>query len=333
MIWFNTTREGEKLLRTRRAIPLVHPMLAVSSKPFDSDDYIFEIKWDGYRCLAYLDGGTEMRSRNLLEMTGTFPELGRMHQLVGRLPVLLDGEIVIFENGMPSFSALQARGRMTDPVRVRQAMKKLKALYIAFDVLYVDGRPVINEPLEHRKEMLKEIIKEEEMIQVPGYLRGEGILFAGACAKQGLEGIMAKKVGSLYLPGKRSANWKKIRHTREADLVICGYRRGRGGRRLGALVLGGYCQGKLIYVGKVGAGFSVRTESELLAKLSELETGSPIFSVPASNVRDIQWVMPELVCAVEYLSLTRGGLLRHPSFKGLRYDKAAEECLLPETIN
>lgn len=311
---------------SQRAIPLVYPMLAVSANPFDSENYIFEIKWDGYRCLAYLDGGTELRSRNLHELTGIFPELNQLHHLVDRLPALLDGEIVIFQNGLPSFSALQTRGRLTDSVRIKQAAKKLQAVYMAFDLLYLDGAPVMAEPLAYRKEKLKEIIREGDLVQVPDYLRGEGILFAGACAKQGLEGVVAKKSDSLYLPGKRSANWKKIRHTREADLVICGYLRGRGGRRLGALVLGGYGQGGLLLQGKVGTGFSVQTETDLLARLKPLETGTPTLSFPGTAIRDVQWVKPELVCTVEYLALTRDGLLRHPSFKGLRFDKAAEEC-------
>lgn len=312
-------------------LPMIKPMLAVKSEPFDSPDFLFEIKWDGYRALAYLDSGsTELRSRNQLDITGMFPELGRLHLSVERLPALLDGEVVVFSGDMPSFQCLQSRGRLTNPLKVRQASLKMPALYLAFDILYTSGRPVLDEPLKYRKELLSGSVKGDNSLVAADFIQGSGIVFAGAARDRGLEGIMAKSLNSPYLPGKRSPYWKKIRHTKEADLIICGYRAGEGGRKLGALFLCGLEEGQLVYSGKVGTGFSRETEEDLLRRMQPLRTEGPPVPVPARESGGALWVKPRLVCTVEYLEKTREGYLRHPSFKGIRFDKDVEGCKLPE---
>jgi len=311
-------------------IPLLKPMLAVKADPFDSPEYLFEIKWDGYRALAYLDsGGTGLRSRNLQEIGAVFPELGGMHRSIDRLPALLDGEIVVFSGDKPSFGALQARGRLSDKLKIRQASEKTPALYVAFDILYAGGRPLLEEPLERRKEVLAGAVKGEGALVIPDHVAGSGLLLARAARERGLEGVMAKALGSPYLPGKRSAYWKKIRHTGEADLVICGYRAGQGGRKLGSLLLCGYKGGKITFTGKVGTGFSRETEDDLIRRLQALQTGGPAVAVPRGEAGGAVWVRPELVCSVEYLEKTADGRLRHPSFKGLRFDKPPDQCEAP----
>ncbi|MCL6478130.1 MAG: non-homologous end-joining DNA ligase [Peptococcaceae bacterium] len=303
-------------------------MLAVKSAPFDSEEYLFEIKWDGYRALAYLDtGATELRSRNQLDITGRFPELGKMHLSVKQLPALLDGEVVVFKGGKPSFSTLQARGRLTDPLKIKRASVNTPALYLPFDMLYASGRPILGESLARRKEILAGAVNPP--LVVADFVTGSGNLFARAARDQGLEGIMAKALNSPYLPGKRSSYWKKIRFTEEADLVICGYRAGKGGRRLGALLLCGCKSGKMIFLGKVGTGFNRETEDELIGRLLALHTESPAVAVPREEARHVIWVRPELVCTVEYSEKTAEGYLRHPSFKGLRFDKGVAECEAP----
>lgn len=309
-------------MRHTNSIPLLKPMLAVSSQPFDSPEYIYEVKWDGYRAMAYLDNGvTELRSRNLLDITGVFPELGGIHRHVESLPALLDGEVVVFSGGRPSFGAIQSRGRLTDSVKIKRYSEMLPAAYVAFDILYISGRTVMDEPLLRRKEMLAAEVKGGGSLAVSEYVAENGVLLAEAVRDQGLEGIMAKALNSPYLPGKRSPYWKKVRHTREADLAICGYRAGKGGRRLGALLLCGSIKGKTVYVGKVGTGFSREAEEELINRLQKIRTAAPPLTVPRKDAAGVTWVKPRLVCTVEYLETTAEGYLRHPSFKGLRFDK------------
>ena len=309
------------------SIPLLKPMLAVKSNTFDSEEYLFEVKWDGYRAMVYLDSGaTQIRSRNQKDITGVFPELGNIHLRVNSLPALLDGEIVVMMEGKPSFGALQARGRLADPHKIKRASIKSPALFLAFDILYASGTTVISEALIRRKELLSGAVSGDSSLVISQYITGSGILFAKAALEQGLEGVMAKALDSPYLPGKRSPYWKKIRHTKEADLVICGYREGKGGRSLGSLLLCGYKKGEAVYMGKVGTGFSREVERDLLERLQPIRTAGPTVAVPGEEARGIFWVRPELVCAVEYLEKTAEGYLRHPSFKGLRFDKEVNEC-------
>ncbi|MBO8137979.1 MAG: ATP-dependent DNA ligase [Desulfotomaculum sp.] len=308
-------------------LPLIKPMLAVPAEPFDSPDYIYELKWDGYRCLAYLNNkNTELRSRNLINLTPSFPEHSKLHRQVNDLPVILDGEIVVLQDGMPSFSALQSRGRLREPLKIKQAARRIPAVYVVFDVLYKDGKPVMHEPLVMRKEMLAEIITVGEGLLLPEYIKKEGNKFYKACADRGLEGIMAKRADSPYLPGRRSHYWKKIRCTRSAELVICGFEPGSGANLLGSLVLGGYRNDKLVYQGKVGTGFTQQEQERLVKLLNQLEVKTPPFKVPLSVQKKTRWVKPLLVCEVYYTGVTPGNCLRHPSYKGLRLDKNAEEC-------
>ncbi|MCL5058056.1 MAG: non-homologous end-joining DNA ligase [Actinobacteria bacterium] len=315
----------------RTPIPLIRPMLAVKSDPFDSSEYLFEVKWDGYRAMVYLDSGvTEIRSRNLLDITGLFPELGGMHLNIKGLPALLDGELVVFSGGRPSFRELQTRGRLLDAGKIKRAAEKSPARFLAFDILYVSGRPVLEEALERRKDLLAGAVKVDSALVIPEFVRGEGLLLAEATRQKGLEGIVAKALKSPYLPGKRSPYWKKIRHTKEADLVICGYRAGKGGRKLGSLLLCAFEGGKPSFAGKVGTGFGRETEEDLIHKLDPLKIEGPSLPVPRGEEAGVAWVKPLLVCAVQYLERTADGYLRHPSFKGLRPDKGPWECPVPE---
>lgn len=308
-------------------LPLLRPMLAVAAEPFSGKEWLFEVKWDGYRCLSYLESdATVLRSRNLLDLTARFPELGRLHKRVRRLPAILDGEIIVPVNGRPSFAALQQRGRAGDPARIARAAVEIPALFVAFDALYLDGRDITREPIEERKEWLVEAVAAGPEIMVSDFVTGEGDAFFEASAKANLEGIVGKRLGSPYLPGRRSPHWRKIRAVRNADLVICGWEPGQGARRLGALVLGAYQRGRLVFQGKVGTGFSAAEEAALLEALHGIEVPDATVDAPRGHLRRPRWVAPVLVCTVHYTALTGDGLLRHPSFKGLRWDKRPEEC-------
>ncbi|MGB9802691.1 non-homologous end-joining DNA ligase, partial [Desulfofundulus sp.] len=265
----------------KSSLPLLRPMLAVAAEPFDSPDFLYEVKWDGYRVLAYLDGCTVLRSRNLRDITTTFPELDELHRYVKKLPAIIDGEIVVIQDGLPSFAALQARGRLEDPLKAKNMASRYPAMLMAFDVLYAGGRPFLNEPLCRRKELLAEIVKPGDRVLVSEFVLNQGRAFTAACVARGLEGAMAKHLDSPYLPGRRSSYWRKFRRTREADLVICGYQMGRGQRRLGALVLGGYRGEELVYQGKVGTGFGRDEEEYLLGLLSRLVIPRPALDLPS----------------------------------------------------
>ncbi len=311
------------------SLPLLKPMLAVSSAPFDSGDYLFEIKWDGYRGLLYLDDTTQIRSRNLQDLTAVFPELGGIHRQVGRLPAILDGEIIVLDKGMPSFDALQSRGRTNDAVRIKQAALKLPAVFVAFDVLYAAGEPVMNLPLLERKEILAAMVKAENNLLLSQFVTERGVDFYRACVEKDLEGVVAKRLDSVYLPGKRSHSWKKIRRVKSADLVICGYEGARQSDDLRAIIVADFSQGRLTYRGKVGTGFSFREKQRLTELLKPLETAAPPFKVPPKkDLHNPKWVAPRYVCEVHYSELTADGRLRHASFKGLRPDKDVKECRL-----
>ncbi|OPX83844.1 MAG: putative DNA ligase-like protein [Pelotomaculum sp. PtaB.Bin104] len=300
----------------QKNLPLLRPMLAVSAEPFSSDEYLYEIKWDGYRSLAYLDGGTMLRSRNLAELNSKFPELVGLHQRIKRKPAIVDGEIVVLENGKPSFTGLQSRGRHYDR----------PAVFIIFDVLYADGKPVMDLPLLARKNILQDMVSPGAEVILSQFVLHDGIEFYNACVDERLEGAVAKKLTGLYLPGRRSSAWKKFRHTKEADLAICGYQPGRAGQGIGSLVLGGNRDGRLVYQGKVGTGLSNREIELLLAKLTRIAAQKATLEVPKEERGRTRWVRPLLVCSVNYLTITAGGCLRHPVYRGLRVDKSPEEC-------
>jgi len=297
-------------------------MLAVSSEPFDSPGFIYEVKWDGYRCLAYLEKDkTVLRSRNLRNLTASFPELAGLHAFVRERPALLDGEIVIFKDGLPSFAALQSRAFAAPPGNAARPAGDDPALFLAFDILYFKGAPCLHETLEKRKEILAGMLAAGGPAVISEFIAGKGREFFRACAERGLEGVVAKRLGSPYLPGKRSPHWRKFRQTKDLDLVICGYRRGRGGRRLGSLTVAENAGGKLIYRGKVGTGLAGEEERRLLELLSPLEIKNPPLSIPLQERKGVVWVKPALVCTVNYLGLTGEGFLRHPVYQRLRFDK------------
>lgn len=314
------------MANAKGVLPLISPMLAASSQPFDSDDYLFEVKWDGYRCLAYLDDNTILRSRNMLGLTGKFPELNGLHKKIKKTPAILDGEIVVMRDGRPAFAALQSRGRMSDIKVIGNASLERPAVFVSFDILYHDGKNIMGKPLSERKGILEEAVHFGQEIALSQAIYKEGRSFYDACVKEGLEGVVAKKLDSLYLPGKRTSLWKKIRHNREADLVVCGYQHGAAVRSLGSLVLGGYRNGVLVFHGKVGTGFSQREAEVLYNVLRKLEITGETLDAPREERKRTRWVRPVLVCAVEYLALTSEGHLRHPVYKGIRTDKDPEEC-------
>lgn len=302
------------------------PMLAVSGTPFDDERYLYEIKWDGIRAITCVDGArTTIYSRNGFDITFRYPEL-RFTGSVRQLPAVLDGEIVVLENGLPSFHALQLRNHFQDLGKIRNAVRNTPAIYMVFDLLQLGSEDLTALPLARRKELLNSAVIEGPHLVVSQYITGEGKAFFEVARNKGLEGVMAKRLDSPYYPGKRSSCWVKFRNTRTMSCVICGYQRGKGGRqRLGSLVLGVYDRGQLCYIGNVGSGLDEKEIDYLLAEFRVRDKS--LFAAPPP-LKDVVWVEAKLVCEVNYLE--KREVLRHPTFLGLRQDISPAQCTLEQ---
>jgi bifunctional non-homologous end joining protein LigD len=319
-------------------LPALQPMLAtLAASPFDDDDWLFEPKWDGVRSLATCADETMLVSRNGRDISATYPELGRLHERLVCVDAILDGEILTLSNGRPSFEKLQSRINLQNEHEIARAAKSTPVLFVAFDLLYLDGKTLVSRPLEERKELLSDLVIPNEWVQVSTSVRGEGTALFEAARAQNLEGIVAKKAKCPYQPGKRTRDWLKIKTIYDADVVIAGWSAGEGSRSssFGALIVGAYDDRGLRFVGLVGTGFSDRTIGELAPKLKELEVPEmPFVDDPrkltsgrfGKPIRDARWVRPELVASVEFRELTSAGKLRAPSFKGLNDEKSPQEC-------
>ncbi|MDP8956678.1 MAG: non-homologous end-joining DNA ligase [Actinomycetota bacterium] len=314
--------------------PMLTPMLATGGyKPFDGKDWWFEPKLDGVRTLLYLDGeDVRLISRTGKDHTKTYPELARVFRNIAATNAVVDGEIVATdEAGRTSFELLQQRMNLTSSSEIERIRKRIPVEMVAFDLLWVDGDDLTTKPLRERREMLTARIHEGRGLRLMYTVPEEGERFYQIAREHGLEGIIGKRVDSRYVPGKRSEEWRKVKILKTQDAVIVGSTRGQGGRErsFGALLLGAYRNGKLIWIGQVGTGFTERTINDLLAQMKDLEVAkSPISDRDLAKVKGARWVKPELVCEVEYLQMTGQGKLRAPSFKGLRPDKLPEDCIL-----
>lgn len=319
----------------------LRPMLARAGRlPDDEEAWAFEVKWDGVRAIAYWsDAGLRLESRNLNDVSSRYPELRALgEQLAGREAVL-DGEIVAFdEHGTPSFARLQRRMHLDSQSSIRRLAREEPVTYVIFDLLYLDGENLMRLPYLKRRELLEQLTLNGEAWQTPAFHRGEGSDFLAATAEHGLEGVLAKRLDSTYRPGERSANWVKVKNVNRQELVVGGWLPGKGRRsgELGALLLGYYeardgSRGqdgsrKLRYAGRVGTGFD---EAELRRLGEELRARarktSPFSAQGTQPPREAHFVKPELVAEVEFTAWTNDGVLRHPSYKGQRYDKPAKE--------
>jgi DNA ligase D-like protein (predicted ligase)/DNA ligase D-like protein (predicted 3'-phosphoesterase) len=309
---------------------LYKPMLAQPRESaFTSEDWIFEIKWDGIRAISYVNDDLNVRSRNDKELKYNFPELDELKTLVSN--AVLDGEIVVMRQGKADFQTLLERANTNNTRDISLMANKFPATYVVFDILEKDGESLVDLPLVERKKLLAEYMKEGEHVVFSLFAEKEGEAYYEAALKKGIEGIVAKKKSSPYEAGVRSGNWLKIKKVASCDCVIFGYTKGEGARAetFGALVLGLYEKGKPVYVGKVGTGFSDSTMAVLLETFKPLETREKTLEV-TDVLEPITWLRPELVCTVGYQSLTRDGKLRMARFRGLRADKTPFECTLDQ---
>jgi bifunctional non-homologous end joining protein LigD len=302
------------------------PMLACPGKlPRDERAFAYELKWDGVRALAYCEPGqVRLESRNLRDVSSQYPEVTRaLREALGAREALIDGEVVAFDgDGRPDFQRLQRRMHLASDSAVRRRMADAPATYIAFDVLHLDGRTLLEAPYGERRDALDSLELGGPHLQAPRHHLGDGRDLLELTRSRGLEGLVAKRLDSPYVPGRRSRAWIKVKNVRTTDLVVAGWMPGQGGRtgRIGALLVGHYDDdGQLHYAGRVGTGFTERVLDDLARLLGPLERDSSPFS-GRQPPKEARFVEPELVARVEFNEWTRAGTLRAPSFKGLRDD-------------
>ncbi|MDV7699088.1 DNA ligase D [Chryseobacterium soli] len=293
-------------------------MLAkLSEKAFDDEDWIFEIKWDGYRAVADLSHKVPLfYSRNGISFLSKFEKVSQDFSLQ-KHKMILDGEIVAYdENGKPNFQLLQQIGDNPN----------LALVYQVFDLLWLNGHSTEEIPLLQRKELLKEALVETDSIKYCDHIPEKGIDFFNQMKKMELEGMIAKKADSLYLENHRSTDWLKIKFTNTEEAIICGFTEPRGSREgFGALILGKYIDGKLIYTGHTGTGFNKESLNLLHERLKKIVAkNAPFETIPKTNM-PVTWVKPDLVCEIKYSEITKDGIFRHPVFVAIREDKNPED--------
>src|SRR5579863_8235182 len=315
----------------------IHPMLATSVEdPFDDPEWLFEIKWDGYRAVSFLqDGKVRLVSRNQNELTGEFPELHELSKLIKAKSAVLDGEVVALDDeGKASFSLMQQRTGIRKGGRRVGARRELQIVYYIFDLVYVDGYDLRRVGLEERKTILSQLIIPSELVRYSDHF-SQGLALFEVAKKKGLEGILAKKRQSHY-EERRSREWLKIKVTQTIDCVVGGYTDPEGSRQhFGSIVLGLYDKkGRLIHVGQAGTGFNQAMLKEIWQVLKARETNKNPFYGPV-EAKHVHWLKPTRVAEIKFTEWTHetieGGMkLRAPVFLGLREDKDPKECTFAE---
>lgn len=294
-----------------------------TSQPFDDAGWIFEMKWDGYRAIAEKRGDNiSLYSRNGLRFNDAYPiVVEQLKSIEG--DAILDGEIIVLDDeGLPNFQYLQGYSdNLQRPIQ-----------YQIFDLIGLNGKDVTQLPLLDRKELLKELLPENEVIRYSDHVVKNGKDFFELTGQKNLEGIMAKKADSLYHPGKRTSDWLKIKHHKTMEAVIVGYTEPTGSRRyFGALILASYQEDKLVYIGHTGTGFNDSLLKELYDLLQPLVQKKSPFDEKIKTNTPVTWLHPEIVCEVKYSEITKDGILRHPVFLHIRIDKNKNEVKMEST--
>jgi bifunctional non-homologous end joining protein LigD len=313
------------------------PMLATLSTrlPHDEDAWAYELKWDGVRAIAYCEGGQlRLESRNLREITSQYPELRPLAAVLGARDAALDGEVVAFdEDGRPSFERLQSRINLASEAAVRRKMGDVPVTYLIFDLMYLDGRSLVEKPYTERRERLEALALEGSSWQTPRHHRGEGEALLRLTQERDLEGLVAKRLDSRYLPGRRSRAWLKVKNIRSQELVIGGWLPGQGRRAgtIGAILVGYHEEDdrgrRLRYAGRVGSGFTEAELQRLAGLLEPLQTKQSPFE-GRQPPKQAVFVEPRLVAEIAFREWTAARTLRAPVYKGLRTDKDPAEVVL-----
>lgn len=331
------TRDDDWMLhRERIALPdWVAPMMAqLTPLPPDDGSWAYEMKWDGVRVSAYLSGGRLLRlvSRTGRDVTATYPELRGLGPATSAHHLVLDGEIVAFASGRPSFEALQPRMHVTDAAEAARLARQTPVTYLIFDLLHLDWRPTTGLPYRQRRELLDALELAGPFWQTPpAFTDAAGADVLAAAAAQQLEGVVAKRLDSTYRPAARSADWRKVKPDFSQEAVVGGINPGKGNRAgtIGSLLVGVQTGDGLAYAGRVGTGFNTRELRMLDEMLAPLHTRTCPFAtpVPADHARHAQWVEPKLVIQVAFTGWTQADRMRAPSYQGLRNDKDPAEVI------
>jgi bifunctional non-homologous end joining protein LigD len=300
----------------------IPPMLAtLVGGPFDDPDWLFEVKWDGFRVEAIVDGdNVRLWTRGEQDAARYFGPFLEPPTWLDARRAVVDGEVIALdERGEPDFALLQAwikgRGVAAEPTPF---------VYEVFDLLHLDGRSLLDQPLEERRRLLADVLHPDSRVRLSEHIEADGIAFFEAAWARGLEGIMAKDRRSPYVPGKRTDRWQKIKIRPEQELVVGGWVKGMGKAvDLGALLVGVYEDRALRYAGKIGAGFTNTNRAELLAAVAPLATDEPPFATPPPRAaaRNAQWLRAELVVRAEFAGWTTDGLVRQAAYKGIELEK------------
>ena len=303
----------------------IRPMQAVSAEaPFRSDEYFFEVKWDGLRCLLFIDaaGRVRIQDRGLNDLTEGLPELADLSGQVHG-PAVLDGELVVIDTeGRPDYTALRRRLAATAAGTGDNALA-----FLAFDALYLRGRSLLRQSLERRRARLSREVTPGGHVFVPEHIETEGIELFDACLERGLEGMMAKHRDSTYVPGQRSPFWLKVKAVKSDDFVVIGATPSANGRPFDALLVAYYEDGRLLPCGAVGGGFDDEATAAIAREVQRLHVSEcplrpePIVTAP------VTWCQPELVISVRYSEWTPEGTLRFPIFNGPRPEVHPTECV------
>ena len=293
----------------------ISPMLiAENVTPFADEQYLYEMKWDGERCVAYLDpkGGTELRNKRNVRMLSKVPELAEIHRQAKKR-CILDGELLCLVDGKPNFETIQRRSLMSNRYKIEMEAKKYPATFVAFDCLYDDGEDLTLRPLAERKEYLQKAVTESERLAVSrAFDAGQALAMFQFAREQGLEGIVQKRLDSRYQPGKRSRDWVKVKNHVDEDFLACGYI--LKSPHTVSLVLGAWREGEMVYQGHVTLGVS-----RMAAERFPTSPACPFETVPPGNENAIWYRTPQ-PCTVTYMERTSAGGMRQPRFKGFRED-------------
>jgi DNA ligase D-like protein (predicted ligase) len=325
----------KKVLEKKVAQPdFIEPMLAtLTDTYFSSEDWLYEEKFDGERCLAFKkNGAVRLLSRNNKLMNTNYPELVSALTQQAADNFIIDGEIITLNpEGVSDFELLQGRMNLQKTQEIKLKSKAVKVTYCIFDLMYTDGYDIRQLPLLERKKLLKKLLNYNKTLLYTEHIIGDGLkFFKQACARK-WEGVIAKRINSQYV-GVRSRDWLKFKCIMQQELIICGFTAPQGSRAyFGALLVGYYAQGKLIYAGKVGTGYTQDTLETLGKKLQKLVISKCPYTIYDGSEKNVTWVKPELVAEFQFANWTNAGKLRVGRYKGLRDDKAAKD-VVQETV-
>jgi bifunctional non-homologous end joining protein LigD len=328
-VLFQTKGSQWMIHRERLALPAgLRPMLAMTGAvPRDLENWALEMKWDGVRALAYIEKGrVRLMSRTERDITVTYPELSRLGAATTHKQLLVDGEIVVFgASGWPEFEALQPRMHVASASQAALLAGQTPVTYLVFDLLQMDGRPLLDLEYRERRALLEELALAGPNWQTPPSFPGPDFgAVRSVSVSHGMEGLVAKRLDSRYLPGVRTDHWRKIKNVRSQEAVVAGYKPGKGNRtgQVGSLLIGVNDASGLIYAGHVGTGFTDETLRMLGERLRPLRRATSPFDgpVPPEHARPAVWVEPRLVAEVSFDRWTKAGRMRAPVYKGLRDD-------------